>query len=176
MALTPSTDALREFLIDGLKNAHAMESQAVTLTEMQAKRLQNYPELEARIRQHLEETKGQRDRLESLLGEMNVASSALKDFALKATGNMAAVLHSFMEDEVIKNSLASYAFENFEIASYTSLIAAAEKFDMPRIVDVCQENLAEEQSMSKWLIDHIPETTLQFVSRTAEGRTSEAKR
>ena len=173
---TLSRDALNTFLVDGLKNAHAMESQAVSLTAMQADRLENYPELEVQIRLHLEETKGQRDRLESVLGELGVGPSVIKDFALKATGNMAAVIHGFMEDEVVKNSLASFAFENFEIAAYTSLIAAGEKYDNSRIVDVCQQNLAEEKAMAKWLEDHLPEITLQFVSRTGEGRKSEAKR
>ncbi len=176
MASVYSRDALNEFLIDGLKNAHAMESQAVTLTTMQADRLKNYPELEARIRQHIEETKGQRDRLEAALGEFNVSPSALKDFALKASGNMAAVLHSFMEDEVIKNSFASFAYENFEIAAYTSLIAAGEQFDKPGVVAVCKQNLAEEVAMADWLLKNIPKTTLQFVSRTAEGQTAQAKR
>ncbi len=141
--MTSSTDALQNFLIDGLRNAHAMESQAVSLTSMQVDRLKHYPELEARIREHLEETKAQRDRLETLLGEFNVSASGLKDFALKTTGSMAALVHGFMEDEVLKNSMASFAFENFEIAAYTSLIAAAERFEKANLVDVCGTKVLE---------------------------------
>ena len=166
---TISRDALNTFLIDGLKDAHAMESQAVTLTSMQADRLRNYPELEARIRAHLDETKAQRDRLEGVLGELGVSASGLKDFVLKAGANFAAGLHSLTEDEVIKNSITSYAFEHFEIAAYTSLIAAGKAYDNSRVVDVCQQNLKEEQAMAKWLEDHLAETTLQYIERTAAG-------
>ena len=167
-------DALHEFLIDGLKNAHAMESQAITLTTMQAERLKNYPELQQRIAEHVEETKGQRERLETLLGSLDVGPNVLKDFVLKASGNAAAIIHSFMDDEVLKNSFASFAFENFEIAAYTSLIAAGEAYENARIVDICKQNLHEEEAMAEWLKSHLQDTTLEYISLTMEGK--QAKR
>ena len=43
------------------------KARPISLTTMQADRLKHYPELQARIAEHVEETKGQRDRLESIL-------------------------------------------------------------------------------------------------------------
>ena len=37
-------------------------------------------------------------------------------------GNLAAIGHAVMQDEVMKNTFASYAFEHFEIASYRALM------------------------------------------------------
>lgn len=38
---------------------------------------------------------------------------------------MAAIGHTVAPDEIIKNSFANFAFENFEIAAYKSLLALA---------------------------------------------------
>ncbi len=42
---------------DWLRDAHAMEKQAESMLESMASRIDNYPELRARIEQHLNETK-----------------------------------------------------------------------------------------------------------------------
>ena len=44
---------------DWLRDAHAMEKQAESMLESMASRIDNYPELRARIEQHLSETKNQ---------------------------------------------------------------------------------------------------------------------
>jgi ferritin-like metal-binding protein YciE len=36
--------------------------------------------------------------------------------------DLAVIGHTIMPDEILKNHFANHAFENFEIASYTSLI------------------------------------------------------
>ena len=41
---------------DWLRDAHAMEKQAESMLESMASRIDNYPELRARIEQHLNET------------------------------------------------------------------------------------------------------------------------
>ncbi len=38
---------------------------------------------------------------------------------LSAGGSMAAIGHSMADDEILKNSFANFAFENFEIAAIT---------------------------------------------------------
>jgi ferritin-like metal-binding protein YciE len=48
-----------EWMIQWLRDAHAMEEQAQTMLLGQVSRIENYPELKDRISKHLEETKGQ---------------------------------------------------------------------------------------------------------------------
>ena len=48
--------ATRDSLAAWLRDAHAMEGQAIKLLETQIERLESYPEALPRLRQHLDET------------------------------------------------------------------------------------------------------------------------
>jgi ferritin-like metal-binding protein YciE len=51
--MSATLDTAREVYISGLRNQHAVENQAVELLERQIGRLENYPEMADRMRQHL---------------------------------------------------------------------------------------------------------------------------
>jgi ferritin-like metal-binding protein YciE len=87
-------------------------------------------------------------------------------------GNMAALGHTIAPDEILKNSFANYAFENFEIASYKSLITVAETAGFANHASLLRQNLAEEQAMAKWLDENIQAVTTQYIEREARGQTS----
>ena len=74
------------------------------------------------------------------------------------------MLRLFYESRV-KGGIASYAFENFEIASYKALIKAADMASQPEVSQVCKEILQEEIAMADWLSKHLDETTQQFLER-----------
>lgn len=52
-------------------------------------------------------------------------------------------------DEMVKNCLADYATEHFEIASYRALSAAAQKVGDQETVIVCEEIIKDEQEMAR---------------------------
>jgi ferritin-like metal-binding protein YciE len=110
-------------LLDWLRDAHAMEQQAEQMLKAQAGRLEHYPELKARIEQHLQETLGQQKLVASCIERLGGGNSALKDVAGKVMAFGQAMGGMMMTDEVIKGAMASFAFENLEIATYTTLIA-----------------------------------------------------
>lgn len=56
-----------EHLVAWLRDAHAMEEQAITMLTSQSGRLENYPELKSRIDRHLQETRDQAAMLERCL-------------------------------------------------------------------------------------------------------------
>jgi ferritin-like metal-binding protein YciE len=167
MMAVQSSETVRDFMIEGLRNDHAMESQAITLTTGQADRLKHYADLEQRLRQHITETEGQRDRLERCLEKLGTSASTLKDAALKTAANMQMMLHAMASDEVVKNVLASFAFENFEIASYKALVETAKLAGEPEIVSLCEENLREEEAMADWLDHHLPDVVHKYLSRAS---------
>ena len=76
--------------------------------------------MEAALRRHIEETHGQRDRLEEALTSLGDGPPALKEDFLGFVGDMMALGHTPAQDEILKNTFANHAFENFEIAAYTS--------------------------------------------------------
>lgn len=163
------TDDARSWLVTWLRDAHAMEEQAEAMLTAQAERIDNYPDLEQRIRQHIRETQGQAARLKECLEGMDEGTSVLKDTGAKLMATAQAVGGAFAGDEVMKDSLVSYTFEQMEIASYTALIAAAEHLGETRVAQVCQQNLQEEIAMADWLNTHLPGTTRDFLDRAAAG-------
>lgn len=64
---------------DWLRDAHAMEKQAESMLESMASRIENYPDLRARIEQHINETKLQITLLEEILDRNDISRSVLKD-------------------------------------------------------------------------------------------------
>jgi ferritin-like metal-binding protein YciE len=158
-----------------LRDAHAMEEQAEQMLQAQASRIENYPELAARIEQHLSETRSQRQRLETCLKRRGTSSSGIKDMGGKFTAMMQGIGGSVMPDEVTKGAMASYAFEHFEISAYKCLIAAAEQAGDAETARVCEDILREETAMAAWLGDHLPQVTRTFLQRAAV-ETGEAKR
>jgi ferritin-like metal-binding protein YciE len=170
--MSATMDTAREVFVSGLRNQHAIENQAIELLERQIGRLENYPEMADRMRQHLEESKQQAARIESLLVDLNTSHSTLKDIVTSLMGNVAALGHASASDEVVKNTLANYAFEHYEIASYQSLLIVAEVAGQQASTSVLQQSLGEEQAMAQWIKDHLKPTMLRYVERYAIGETA----
>jgi ferritin-like metal-binding protein YciE len=158
-----------------LRDAHALEEQAEQMLKAQSSRIDNYPELSARIEQHLHETQAQRQRLEACLERRGTNASGLKDAGGRFTAMMQAFGGSMAPDEVTKGALASYAFEHFEIASYKCLVAAAEQAGDTETARTCEAILREEEAMAGWLGDRLPDVARTFLQR-AEAEMAEAKR
>lgn len=68
---TSFTSETRSIFIVGLRNAHAMENQALSIMKPQVERIENYPEVANRLQQHIQETEGQMTRLGSILESLD---------------------------------------------------------------------------------------------------------
>ena len=162
----------RDTYITGLVNAHALENQAVSILSRQVERLESYPEMSDQIRLHIDESKAQAQRLEEILQSLGTSHSTLKDMVTSFTGNMAALAHAPMQDEVMKNTFANFAFEHFEIAAYKSLIALAEATGDTQSIPVLEQSMAEEVKTAKLIEASIEKTTLQYAQREEAGVTA----
>lgn len=162
----------RSLFVTGLRNAHAMENQAISIIKPQLSRIENYPQVARRLEQHLQETEAQLKRLEDILASLDEDHSTIKDWMLSAGGSMAALSHAMAGDEILKNSFANQAFENYEIAAYNSLLVMAEMGGFQGATISLQQNLAEEENMAQWLKDNLREVTMEFVSREEAGETA----
>jgi len=144
-------DRAHDVYIAGLRNQHAVENQAIELLERQVSRLENYTEK---------------------MGQHYTSHSAFKDTVMSIIGNLAALGHSTASDEVVKNSLANFAFEHYEIASYSSLLTLAEIAGDTQAHTALNTSLREEKAMAQWLADHLDSTVRRFVERSAAGMTA----
>lgn len=165
----------QENLLDWLRDAHAMEQQAEKMLKAQSERLENYPQLKARIEEHIEETLGQQQLIDECLTRLGGSASTLKDVGGKLMAFGQAVGGSLMSDEVIKGAMAGYVFENMEVASYTVLIAAAKAAGDAETQAACEKILPQEVAMAQWLLEHLPELTQAFLQRS-EAPDTQAKR
>ena len=162
----------RENLTAWLRDAHAMENQAIEILEKQASRLEHYPELRAKVSSHLDESHRQAERVERCLHQLGTDTSGLKTALGKMVGTAQQLSGLFASDEVLKSGIADYAFEHYEIASYKILIAAAEEAGEHQVGRILEENLREEEEMAAWLAQHLPEVTRQYLHREAAGQTA----
>jgi ferritin-like metal-binding protein YciE len=167
--------AAETVLNDWLRDAHAMEEQALTMLKGQESRLENYPQLRERISQHIRETERHAEIIRGCLERRNTDTSGLKDISAKLVGLGQSLSGIFVSDEVMKGSLASYAFEHMEIASYKVLVEAAKYVGDAETQRVCEEILAEEEAMAKWLAEHAGEVTRTYLQRKEQDADS-AKR
>lgn len=162
-----TANAATAVFVSGLRNAHAMENQALSIIKPQLNRLEHYPEVSDLLEQHLHETENQIARLEEILQDMNESPTSLKDTMMSMAGAMNALAHSMASDEILKNSMANFAFEHFEIAAYNSLISAAQLSDQTSAVPLLEINLEEEQRMAQMIEQMLPDITERFIARQA---------
>ncbi len=157
----------RDNFLAWLRAAHAMEEQAIITLSAQSRRIESYPDLKARIVQHLHETEKHAQALKALLDQFSGTGSALvlKDMAAKLAAKAQGVGGMLTSDEVVKGAMASYAFEHMEIASYKVLIAAADELDEMEAKTVFERILSEEIAMANWLEANLDAITRVFLMR-----------
>lgn len=158
-------NSLKEDFQDWLRDAHAMEQQAEAMLGKMVDRVEKYPTLQNKLRQHLEDTKQQSKLVENCIEKMGASTSGMKDLAAKAMGFGQAISGLFVEDEVVKGMMASYVFENMEISAYTSLVTAADALGEHEIKSVLEGILRQEIEMAEWLLQHTPDITTQYLHR-----------
>jgi ferritin-like metal-binding protein YciE len=164
--------SIRDIYVTGLVNAHALEAQAIQLINRQVERIENYPEMRERLRLHGRESHQQQQRLAQILDGLGTSPSTLKDIGTSIMGNMAAIGHALAQDEVVKNTLANFAFEHFEIASYRSLLIMAEAAGDTAAPRLLQQSLEEEIAMARWIEDNLEATTRRYMQRETAGQTA----
>ena len=169
-----TSDLARQQYVMGVQSAHALEKQATQLINRQLERIESYPEVAALLQQHLAETEAQIQRLDGILEELGSSPSMVKDMATQMSGNMAALMHTVMSDEIMKNHFANVAFEAFEQTTYRSLIAMAQAAGFPHHAPIYEATLREEEKTFSTLMNMTDQLTVKFMQLSAEGE--QAKR
>ncbi len=159
-------------LLDWLRDAHAMEQQAETMFTRTAERLENSPELKVKLQAHCEETRQQARIIRECLERLGEDTATMKDMAGKVTATAQGLSGMFVSDEVVKATMASYTFAHMEIASYRSLIAAADLAGDTETKRLCEAILPQEEAIAEWLGDQIATITQEFLRRDAASGTT----
>jgi ferritin-like metal-binding protein YciE len=161
----------RDDLISWLNDAYSMEVSIAEVLENHVKDSKEHPELETRLRQHLAETKNHAERVKQAIQSLGSSVSTTKAVFADLMGKVQGRTTGMFSDELVKNMLHDYMSEHLEIASYLSLIAAAEELGETGVATVCRGILQEEESMARWMEQQIPAVTrMHLRSRLSAAR------
>ncbi len=144
------------FLNAWLKDAYSMERGLVPILENHAKDAKDHPEMQQVIQQHADRTKQHADMVKQCLERLGDSPSSIKAGIGGIIGSAQSVTTAAAEDELVKNGLSDFAAENFEIASYKALIAAADQVGDMQTAQVCRQILGDEEQMANWLANQLP--------------------
>lgn len=152
-----------------LNDAYTMETDGATTLKQHAEAAGDYPSVQAKLQRHAEETRRHAERVKGCIQRRGGKPSAAREALGTALGTARGVATRAAKDTVVKNVLADYAAEHFEIACYKSLIAAAEKDGDAETARVCRDILREEEAMVASLEGEIDDVTEQFLVKRARS-------
>lgn len=159
----------RDILLDWLRDAHAMERASIDNLERQVDHLDDFPDLKSKFREQIELTRRQTDRIDSQLEAMGSDPSTLKDAVTRLAGKAQALVAGAAPDEVVKQATSTLAYENWEIANFRALAAAADREGEIMLTDMFEEMAREKEDMAEWLSDRIPDITRRYLDMRAGG-------
>lgn len=162
------TNAAMETYLTGLRNQHAVETQAIGTIQNELSRMEPYPDLHAKMRQEKERSTTQAARLDELLAKHGTSKSAAKEVVTGAVATVAGFVHAGAPDEVLKNVLAAIGYKAYEIASYKVLLTLADAAGATADKTVLEQSMKEEQEMGDWLGSHLPGFVHAFLQQQSK--------
>ena len=161
-----SQTALHIYLT-GLRNQHAVETQAIGTLQNEISYTSDYPELLARMKLDKEQSIAQAARLDELLGTHGSAKSIAKEAVAGAVATVLGFAHIGSTDDVLKNTMAAIGFKAYEIASYHALVSLAQAAGASGDIQTLEQSLKEEQEVYDWLGKYLPSLVVAFLARQA---------
>ncbi len=158
-----------EVYLTGLRNQHAVETQAIGTVKNQMSRMERYADLHARMQQEMQRSTEQAARLDRLLEKHGTNASAAKEAVTGAVATVSGFVHAVAGDEVIKDVLAAVGFKAYEIGSYKVLLTLAEAAGATGDMPVLEQSSKEEQEMGDWLGSHIPSLVHAYLRDAASA-------
>ena len=156
-------NAAMDAYLTGLRNQHAVETQAIGTIQNELPRMKAYPELHAQMQADKGRSESQAARLDDLLAKHGTKKSLAKEMVTGAVATVAGFAHAGSDDDVLKNVLAAVGFKAYEIGSYKVLLALADAAGASADKPVLEQSMKEEQEMGDWLGLHLPNLVTAYL-------------
>ncbi len=146
--------SLRDVLIDELRDLYSAENQLIKAMPKVAKATES-EELKQIFQQHLEETKGQVERLKQVFEILGKKPAGKHCVGMEGAVDEAKEALEEDEEGALKDAGiigAAMRIEHYEIAGYTVAIAIAKQMGEKEIVAHLTETLKEEQNAGKLVL------------------------
>ena len=144
---------LEDLYTDMLKDLYSAEKQLVKALTKMAKAAQS-PDLQKAFQNHLKQTEGHVDRIERIFSDMEGSPRGKKCAAMEGLVEEGSeLLQEDIEPNVLDAGLiaAAQKVEHYEIASYGTVRAWAERLGKNRAVQLLQQTLDEESAANEKL-------------------------
>jgi len=164
-------ESLNDLLVDELKDLYSAENQLLKALPKMAKAAAS-PELKAAFEEHLEETKGQVDRLVSIFESLGASPKGKKCVAMEGLIEEGKEILEEEGNEAVKDAAlicAAQKVEHYEMAGYGCARTFANLLGLDDVANLLQETLDEEGNADKKLTE-IAETNINV---EAEAATAE---
>ena len=142
-------------MIAWLDDAHAMEVQSLASLSERAVGTHAAVEARSKIDEHMHETEGHVERLRRALRNLGGSPSNAGPKIAPLGRMVTSVPTRKSSGAAVHDAVANYAAEQFEVATYTALIAAAEHVGEVEVARLCRFNRSEDEDMAEWLEAHI---------------------
>lgn len=146
----------KQMLVAWLREAYAMETRSLPILRRQAEDRRQGADARLRYESHVRETEQHVERVAQALRALGseplsapTKSEAVADLAKDITARVFC-------DPLATKVIAECAAEQFEVAAYTALIAAAEHAAASEVARLCRLNRGEDEYMAEWLDAQIP--------------------
>jgi ferritin-like metal-binding protein YciE len=159
--------AHQEMYMAWLNDAYAMEVSLVNTLEQRIKEAKDHPLIRVRDEQHLEETRRHAELVKGCIERLGGKPSNLKAGMSTVMGKVQGLSTAVARDTLVKNCLADYGAEQFEVASYTALIAGAQALGDQETAMICQQIRQEDMAMAEWLAQNIPMVVQETLAEQA---------
>jgi ferritin-like metal-binding protein YciE len=137
-------DDLQEEIVKYLRDAHALESQALQLLET-GPRIAGFDALAAVFRDHLEETREHQRLVDERLGELGARPSRFHAGAMRLGAMNLGGFFKAQPDAPAKLAGFAYAFEALECGAYELLLRTARRGGDARTAELAERILDEER-------------------------------
>jgi ferritin-like metal-binding protein YciE len=160
---------VKDLLLDELRDIYHAEKQLVRALPKMAKKAKSN-DLRQAFEHHLEETKGQVERLDQVFQQLDARASGKRCEAMEGLIEEAKeMMEEITTPEVLDAAMigAAQKVEHYEIASYGTVCALAEALGQNEAARLLEETLNEEKSADQKLNQIALSSVNQTALRTA---------
>jgi ferritin-like metal-binding protein YciE len=163
---------IQDLFVDELRDIYSAEKQLTRALPRMAKKAA-HPELKQAFELHLEQTRGQVERLDQVFEQLDMPKRAKKCVAMEglieeAQSNMEEINGPELLD--VGMIINAQKIEHYEIAGYGSLVALARQLGHDEAASLLEETLDEEKQTDQKLND-----IAQAVNQMAAGGSQEGE-
>ena len=157
----------QDLFLNELRDIYHAEKQILRALPKMARRA-SHPELRQALEQHVEETRGQLERIEQVFEMVEVGKRAKRCEAMEGLLEEARGHMEEIEDERLLDPamiICQQKVEHYEIAGYGSLVALAKQLGRDEAAQLLTQTLEEEKATDQKLT----ELALTVANKDAQG-------